>query len=337
MRKACLMFSFLIILIGCETSKESKTVMNDIPKLSGAYLGQSTPGDSAELFAPGFISTGMYNRDMAMTPDGNEIFFCVSTMGLNLIFFTKQVEGVWTEPQVAPFITDFEYMYYEPHIVPDGSKLLFLSNRPRVEGQKPNEDIWAVKREGDTWGEPYNLGEPICTEDAEYFPSVTRDGTLYFSRQKRGERTTFIYRSRIKDGVYQEPEKLGPEVNCGTSRYNAFVDPEEKFLIIPSLGMKDTRGGTDYYIVFRDKDDTWHKPINMGDRINTKSGREYSPYISPDGKYFFFMSSKSSLGNASSLEEISYSELLDKQCQSQNGNSDIYWIDASFINELIAN
>ena len=59
-----------------------------------------------------------------------------------------------------------------------------------------NEDIWVVDRIGKSWGKPYNLGEPICTEDAEFFPSLTNDGTMYFTRQFKGGNTNIIYRSK---------------------------------------------------------------------------------------------------------------------------------------------
>ena len=75
----------------------------------------------------------------------------------------------------------------------------------------------------------------------------------------------------------------------------------------------------------------------MGSKINTKSGREYSPYVSPDGKYFFFMSARMVPENASSDEKITYRKLKELQNRPQNGNSDIYWIDASFIKDLKPN
>ena len=77
-----------------------------------------------------------------------------------------------------------------------------------------------------------------------------------------------------------------------SSQDSAFIDPDERFIIVPATGMEDGLGGTDYYIVFRNKEDHWSKPINLGEKINSARGAEWSPYISPDGKYFFFMSSK---------------------------------------------
>lgn len=48
------------------------------PGLTGPYLGQSEPGDKLELFAPGIFSDGLHNRDIAITPDGQEIYTTVS-------------------------------------------------------------------------------------------------------------------------------------------------------------------------------------------------------------------------------------------------------------------
>ncbi len=59
-------------------------------------------GDIPELFAPGIVSTGMYTRDVAMTPAGDEIYFGVLVGGLAVIMETKLVDGRWTEPEVAP-------------------------------------------------------------------------------------------------------------------------------------------------------------------------------------------------------------------------------------------
>ncbi len=38
-----------------------------VPPVQGDYLGQAIPGDTARLFAPGIISTGMNDRDFAIT------------------------------------------------------------------------------------------------------------------------------------------------------------------------------------------------------------------------------------------------------------------------------
>lgn len=325
----------LILFLTGVVVSYSDGVKKDFPVLKGPYLGQKPPGKTPELFAPGIITTGMLTRDVAMTPDGKELYFCVAVGNytFSTILVTKEVNGQWTEPEVVPHMEDPNYMNFEPCISHDGKKFFFLSNRPdTAKGKtKGNQDIWVMERTGNGWGEPYNLGGPVNTKDGEFFPSVTRDGTLYFSRSKG--RQNLIYRSRLKEGKYIEPEKLPKQVNCGAAQYNAFIAPDESYIIVPAVGREDSLGGTDYYIVFRNKDDTWNEPINMGEKINTPGTREYSASLSPDGKYLFFMSSRT-LPKEKLPAKLTYRFLKEIYNKPQNGNSDIYWIDAKIIEDL---
>ena len=329
-----LLLTFVVCsLAGCSPGEE--------PGLTGDYLGQPLPGDTAEIFAPGLVTTGVYTRDVAMTPDGSELYFGVLLGPVSTIVETHRgPDGVWTEPEVAPFATDSRFFHLEPAISPDGSRFMFLSTR--VEGREPaedemrswsNEDIWVMDREGDHWGEPYNLGAPVNSEAAEFFPSLTRDGTLYFTRGTEGGEESYIYRARLENGRYQEPERLGPEVNSTPNQFNAFIAPDESYLIVCTGGREDTRGDTDYYVVFRSADDRWSEPVNLGDRVNTPGGGEFSPYVSPDGKYFFFMSTR--FGTRDRIPDtLTWKYIQEYRTMPEIGNAGIYWMDASFIQAL---
>ena len=296
---------------------------------------QEPPGLEPQLFAPGIVSTGLATRDVALMPGGSEIYFAVTAGAATMIMVTKEEDGVWTEPVVAPF--SGRYLDIEPAISPDGEKFFFLSTRPQPgQEEKPGwvyQDIWVMDREGDGWGEPYNLGAPINSDAPEYFPSVTNDGTIYFTREGEG-RQSATYRSRFVDGAYTEPEMLGPEVNCGTNRFNVYVAPDESFAIVPAVGRDDSLGGADYYIVFRAEDDTWSEPINMGPAINQPDGREWSASLSPDGEYLFFMSSRSTVSNEGSMAGTPISELVQSSTEPGRGSSDIWWVSAEVIEEL---
>ena len=52
-----------------------------------------------EIFAPGIVNTGLYTRDLAISKDGNEIYFCVADADFAAIFVTKCIDNHWTEPQ----------------------------------------------------------------------------------------------------------------------------------------------------------------------------------------------------------------------------------------------
>ena len=71
------------------------------------YLGQTPPGDSAVIFAPGIISqTGRKERTLTFTPDGKEIYFTV--INGNNDYTIKQIikkDGEWQEEETAGFIS----------------------------------------------------------------------------------------------------------------------------------------------------------------------------------------------------------------------------------------
>jgi hypothetical protein len=302
----------------------------------GPYLGLPSPGATPQVFAPGFICDGIATRDVAMTPDGNEIYVSkyLGRYTYTAIFVTRQVNGVWTEPEVAPFSGGTGWIDVEPCISPDGTKFFFLSTRPDAAKGTPagNQDIWVMDRVGDGWGEPYNLGGPVNTEAGEFYPSLTRDGTLYFTRTVGQD--TSIWRARLVGGTYAEPEKLPAEVNGGRVQYNAFVAPDESYIITCIFGREDSLGGTDYYISYRDAADHWVGPINLGAPINTPGNEEFAPYVSRDGTYFFFMASRILPAEELPGGRLSRAAFTGMHTGPINGNSAIWWVEASFIEAL---
>jgi hypothetical protein len=329
----CLFTVSLLSITACVTDSERT---GNTPVIRGDYFGQSLPGDSARLFAPGIICTGMNERDFAVTPDGNEIFFCREAGNFRYvtIFYSRRSDSVWSAPEVFEYCTDPAYKYVEPHISPDGMKLYFISTMPADSSSAGNEDIWVCEKNDGKWSEPRNIGAPVNTSSKEFFPSVTIDGTVYYTHLDTVAKEEFIYRSRLVNGVYQQPEKLGPDVNIGRTRYNAFVAPDESYIIIPAYGMPDSYGATDYYISFRDSLDNWSQPMNMGPAINTSFSREWSASVSTDGKYLFFMSDRMGKTNITNLSTETLQEFHNSP---QNGNTDIYWICTTLIEKLREN
>ena len=312
----------------------------DFPNLSGPYLGQTPPGGEPQLFAPGIVSTGMYERDLAMTPEGDELYFCVVVGDYSVIMQTRNANGRWTRPEVAPFSGDPAVMDLEPHISPDGQRFFFVSNRPEGGGPQPRDrigswvhaDIWVMDRAGDAWGAPRPVGAPANSDAPEFFPSVTADGTLYFTREGP-DRANYLYRARAAGDGWDEPERLPAAVNATDQQYNGFVAPDESYLIFGSFGRPDSRGGSDYYIAFRTPDDRWSAAVNLGDAVNQAQGAEWSGSVSRDGRYFFFMSTRTAPADAPPAR-LTAQHLRRLHAGPQSGNPDIYWVDAQFLQRL---
>ncbi len=304
------------------------------PAQAGDYLDQPLPGAMPELFAPGLVGNGVSTRDIAMTPDGDEIYFCQEVGGYtwSAILVTRRVDGRWTEPEVAPFSGHLDWLDLEPAIAPDGRRFFFMSTRPSEPGGEPGQqDIWVMDRTADGWSEPWNPGPPVNTAAPEFFPSVTRDGTLYFTRRDAGSPTHRIWRARPDGDRWAEPEVLPAEVNGGTNRFNATVAPDERWIIVPTLGRDDTLGGCDYYVSFRNADDTWRGPFNLGPTVNSAAGQEWSAALSPDGRFLFLMSDRSL---AEPDGPLSLAELVKARTEPGHGGVAVWWMQAGILDAM---
>lgn len=65
----------------------------------------------------------------------------------------------------------------DPFIAPDESYILFASNR---KGGYGRHDLYVSFKNGDSWGEPINLGDKINTPKHELAPRISSDGKILF-------------------------------------------------------------------------------------------------------------------------------------------------------------
>jgi hypothetical protein len=300
------------------------------PGLPGGTVATDVP----TLLAPGLVNSGLNTRDATMTPDGREMYFCMAGPGYGqaVILVTKFENGVWTEPEVAPFSGSSAWIDLEPFVSPDGKRFFFMSTRPEPGEEEGEADIWVMDREGDRWSEPRNLGAPVNSGLAEYFPAVTLAGDLYFTRADSTGRVHHIFRSQWENGVYGEPELLPEQVNCGTNRFNATVTPDESRLIVPAAGVPGSYGSVDYFLVRRNAADTWEEPVNLGPVINDGAGQSWSPYLTPDGQTFMFMSTRRSV--AEPAWPPTWGQLQAAHRSAGGGNPNIYVVKADFLDRL---
>lgn len=279
------------------------------------------------IFAPGAISTGEYESHPAFTPDGKTLYYLKDTPDFShwTIVESRFEKGGWTRPEVVPF--SGQYSDADPFITPDGSRMFFISNRP-VDG-KPKEDldIWVVERkEGGGWGEPRHLGPPVSSPGNEWFPTLAADGTLYFgSNREGGKGRTDLYRARLVDGQYAAPENLGDAVNSPGEEFEPLISPQGDVLLFMAIRQGGQGSGDLWVSYFRDG--AWTPARNLPPPINSPAF-EVSPKISPDGRFFFFTSTRGFA--AKPLEKrLTYDELSRRLNSPGNGLGDIYQVDLS--------
>lgn len=304
---------------------------NTFPVLKGSYLGQKPPGITPEIFAPGIISHGFHENGIVFSSDGNELFYSTSDSkyALKTFIYLRQENNKWSPPEMAPF--SGRYYDHSAFFSPDGKKLYFSSTRPVSSGSdlKNDLDVWVVERDGLSWGKPVHLEDPLNTDKSEQITSIAANGTIYLRTNYKDGKWS-IYISRLENGRYAAAKKLSDTINSGYNEGNPFISHDERFLLFKS-GRPGGYGATDLYVSFRQRDDTWGEPINLGDKINSPE-YELEPRLSPDGKYLFFTSFRKP--HASVFKGKSYEELMALYRNPQNGYGTLYWVDAKIIEAL---
>jgi Tol biopolymer transport system component len=289
------------------------------------YFGLASPGNVPKVFSPEIISTFRNERDFAISPSGDVMFYSIvlPANNLSVIVYLAFDGFFWSEPECAAF--SGIYSDLEPAYSPDGKKLFFVSKRPLSENaEKKDYDIWYINPEKG-WNKPVNVGLPVNTDGDEYYPSLASSGNLYFTA-KYGDSFGLedIYCSRFENGSYLQPLNLGEPINSSNYEFNAYISPDESYLIFSSWGREDDLGGGDMYISYQDGKNNWTKPKNMGRSINSDK-LDYCPFVTHDGKYLFFTSQRENEEfNVKTHKKLSI--ILQMADGIENGLGNIYWV-----------
>jgi len=290
------------------------------------YLGEVRPGGSPRLFGANRISDGMSNRDMAISPAGDELFYTIqSTNGrVSLILRLYFAGGKWIGPEVASFSGIYEDL--EPAFSISGDSLYFVSNRPVGGGAQKDFDIWMVKRSRAGWGEPVRLDTVVNSSRDEFYPSVARNGNLYFTREiEGGKGKEDIVVSEWKNGRYQPPYSLSEAINSEKYEFNAFVDPDEQYLLFTAYGRPGGYGGGDLFLSCKDGKGQWKPAVCLDSTINSTT-IDFCPFVTVDKKYLFFTSGKMEQKTPFS-QPLDFGKLKQLLEGPGNGLNDIYWIE----------
>ena len=296
----------VVVLISCNEASERKTIIS--------YFDQKPPGENAELFAPGIISTSSFEHSApSFSPDGKTVLWTVMEVAS---YHTRIVQmdfanGKWSQSHLPSFCDSTANEVY-PSYSPDGKDLYFSSSRKINVNDtlaKGNR-IWKVKKNGNGWETPILL-DTVVSKGGEYACSIAENGNLYFTFGPFRSPDWNIYKTVLSSNKYSRPVKL--RWNGAGYDDGPFVAPDESYIIFESKRPESINGSIDLFICFKNKEGQWSDPKNMGSRINSTFDERFSR-VSPDGKYLFFGSNRN-------------------QTENQKG-FDIFWIDAGIIEKL---
>jgi len=292
-----------------------------------AVAAPRSPADPTlkiELIGEGTVSTDQDEFGAMPDKDWSTLYFNRSVPAhYHYVMYVSHFQsGTWSMPETLPF--SGEYRDSDPVLSADGRTLYFVSDRP-AEGLEPNRfHAWSADRTATGWTNPHPLRGPVNEKGNTEFVSFAANGNLYFTSDRSGS-SFDVYRCRLVNGQYQPAESLGPDVNDGRYTIEAFVAPDESFVLLGSFA-RDSLGNADLYVAYN-VNGVWSKPVNFGPSINTRA-RDYSPRISPDGKYLLFSSER---GFPTELHDqpVSYQEFARRMRGALNGLGNIYRVPLS--------
>ncbi len=244
------------------------------PKIDAPYIDPDLPGPEPKRFALGIVSQlphfehGIFSFAEDMK---SACWVDWQSDGISKIFVMENKGGLWQAPQTV------QLGAASPFLAPDGKRIYFTAPRMLPDGKAARDnDIYYIEKTQTGWGPKVNLGPNVNTDADEIQPTVTRDGTVYFSHQAD------IYRARLVDGGYGPKEKLPAPINSDYNQVQPNISADERFLIFRSLGPRGFREPSSF-LSSRNADGTWSEPVALDKKI-AKIGLFGN--LTPDRKYW---------------------------------------------------
>ena len=226
---------------------------------------------------PGIVSLSTRRETkIVFSPDGRDAFLGTVVNGGFTIQMTTQTDGHW-----SPLAT--------PAFIGAAMRRNHSSRRTGItcsSSDKPTSGRPPVRMAS---GAGSTAAGTINTTAEEWYPSITSDGTLYFSSSIGNPtggyniwRSTLLCRRNLCG-----PERLSSLIDSPTAgATDPWIAPDANYILFGSR-VAGGFGQVDQYLSLRQPDGSWGSRMNLGSTINT-SAIEYASSVSPDGKYYFF-------------------------------------------------
>lgn len=158
------------------------------------------------------------------------------------------IDDKWQNVVELPFNSN-EYSTAHPALSPDDKTLYFASDMPGTLGMS---DLYKVSINGDSYGEPENLGPIFNTEARETFPFISDENELYFASDGQlGLGGLDIFVSKMEeDGTFKEIHNVGAPVNGKDDDFALLIDTQTKFGFFTS----NREGGQGYDDIYKFKE-----------------------------------------------------------------------------------
>ncbi|MEQ9261568.1 MAG: hypothetical protein RLP14_00255 [Owenweeksia sp.] len=228
------------------------------------------------------LPKGFLQRDYTLSADGKIAYTTIQLPNRKRSFII-QIDLNKKLPVLASFSGTYNDL--EPMLVPGDTILLFASDRPLFEGDTTRDyNIWQVSVNGLKTGNPEPLDTLVNTRYDEFYPSMSRDGELYFTAIYPGHKRDDLYMSLKTDSGYTQPVMLSFCRNNDFYEFNSYIVPGGDTLLFTSGGRPGEIGGGDLFMAYRDTAGEWQAPFMLQNDVNT-AGLDFSPFVRRDTLY----------------------------------------------------
>lgn len=137
---------------------------------------------------------------------------------------------------------------------------------------------------------PQNLGDSINTNDLEYFPSLTIEGTKMIYTRRVDNKDEDFYESNFVNGKWSSAKPIEGKVNTNLNEGAQNISQDGQLLIFTGCNYPEGQGSCDLYFSVK-TNNGWSEAQNLGPMVNTDFW-ESSPSLSPDKRDLYFASSR---------------------------------------------
>lgn len=197
--------------------------------------------------------------------DENTLLFTRELQFYDAIFWSRNVDGQWTEPVNLTPQLGIDQDYYTSSLSADGRTLLMY----RTDTYDGN--IYLSRLEGDTWTKVEKLNGNVNTRYWESHATMSSDGKkLFFTSNRResiGGLDIFVS-ARDSTGNWGPALNIGPGINTVYNEETPFLANNDSTLFFSSRGHFNM-GGYDIFRSDMGPDGQWSAPVNIGYPLNT--------------------------------------------------------------------
>jgi outer membrane protein OmpA-like peptidoglycan-associated protein len=263
-------------LLFVSNRNESKGASNNLDawtneKYTDLYVVSPQSGYQVKPFSKR-INSGLHEGSGTFTKDLNTLYFTRSNQikgksnndkekNIRLqIMKTTKGSKKWSKPTKLE-LNNNNYSFCHPALSSDNNTMIFASDQP---GGYGGMDLYIVKKAGEDWGVPENMGEKINTSGNEVFPFIDNQDNLYFSSNfHAGFGGLDIFKANNVNGKWKKPSNVGLPMNSVKDDFGIIT--QDNF---ESGYFSSDRSGEDEIYTFKNKE----KSMIGGAVVNCETG-----------------------------------------------------------------